>query len=391
VSRRAALFGAAVALATASAGVAVAAPSPSGVTHRNVHVCDKPAAGAAGCHAIRHETLDAHGKPAPPPTGDPNGYDAASIRDAYNLPTGTGNPTVAVVDAYHLPNSASDLNTYRAANGLSAMSGTTTPWFKVVNQRGDASPLPAANTGWGQEIALDIEMVSAACPNCNILLVEADSAYFSDLRVAVAEAGNTPGVVAISNSYGGSESSPMPEYNQSGKDIAVTVSTGDSGYGVQSPASFPFVTAVGGTSLVRTSGGGFAETAWKGAGSGCARYTAKQPYQDNTNTGCARRAVADVSAVADPNTGVAVYVSYNSSGWLVFGGTSASAPIIAGVYALDGNGGGVADLYGAGSSYNDVTRGANGKCGRTAPQLCTAGAGWDGPTGLGTPNGLGAF
>jgi hypothetical protein len=148
---------------------------------------------------------------------------------------------------------------------------------------------------------------------------------------------------------------------------------------------------------VRTSNG-FTESAWKGAGSGCARYTGHQDYQNGISTGCANRAVADVSAVADPNTGVRVYDSTPNNGegnWMVFGGTSVSAPIIAAIYALDGNGGSVADLYTAWKAtpglFQDVTKGSNGRCGRTASQLCTSGSGWDGPTGLGTPNGNGAF
>jgi hypothetical protein len=392
VNRRLALLGAAalVLSSAATAGVAVAAPAASGVTHRNVRVCAAPAAGSAACHAIRHEFLDRHGKPTPPPKGDAGGYNAASLRDAYNVPSSTTHPTVAIIDAYHLPTALPDLNAYRAANSLPAVSASSTPFFKQVDQRGGTA-YPAADTGWGQEIALDIEMVTAMCPNCNILLVEADSAYFSDLRAAVAYAASVTGVMAISNSYGGGETSPMAEYDQSAKNIIVTASTGDNGYGVSSPASFPSVTAVGGTSLVRTSNG-FAETAWSGAGSGCARYTAKPAYQNGVDTGCSRRAVADVSAVADPNTGVAVYDSYNSPGWMVFGGTSASAPIIAGVFALDGNGGRTSDLYAAAStSFQDVTSGSNGRCGRTSPQLCNARSGWDGPTGLGTPNGTSAF
>ena len=135
------------------------------------------------------------------------------------------------------------------------------------------------------------------------------------------------------------------------------------------------------------------ETAWSGAGSGCSAYVSKPSWQ--IDPGCSRRTVADVSAVADPSTGVAVYDSYayqGQKGWFVVGGTSASAPIVASVYALAGN---VSSLtYASGpyantSSLNDVTSGSNGSCAGT--YLCTAVAGYDGPTGLGTPIGTGAF
>jgi subtilase family serine protease len=166
------------------------------------------------------------------------------------------------------------------------------------------------------------------------------------------------------------------------------VSTGDSGYGVEFPAASQYVTAVGGTSLTK-SGSSYSERAWSGAGSGCSAYVAKPSWQ--TDSGCARRTVADVSAVADPNTGVAVYDSYRyrgAAGWMVFGGTSASAPIIAGAYAL-GAGTSPRSPYDHTSALHDITSGSNGSC--SVAYLCTAGTGFDGPTGLGSPNGTGAF
>jgi subtilase family serine protease len=132
------------------------------------------------------------------------------------------------------------------------------------------------------------------------------------------------------------------------------------------------------------------ETAWSGAGSGCSAYVSKPSWQ--TDGGCSRRTVADVSAVADPNTGVSVYDTYRVSGWLVFGGTSVASPIIASVYALAGNSGSVnygSYPYNHTSNLFDVTSGSNGSCGGS--YLCTAGPGYDGPTGLGTPNGSGGF
>ncbi|HET7311232.1 MAG TPA: S53 family peptidase [Mycobacteriales bacterium] len=382
----------AVSAGTGLGTAALAAPSQSGITHRNVRVCATPTTiGVAACNAIRHDTLR-DGKPVSPgATGTPSGYGPSALHAAYNLPSTptSGTPTIAIVDAYDLPTALNDVNVYRSQYGLGnpLVNGTS---FRQVGQTG--GPVPAVNASWGQEIALDIEMATAICNTCNILLVEATSASLSDLATAVNYAASQPGVVAISNSYGGSETSANSAYNQTAKGIAVTVSTGDSGYGVQSPASYPYVTAVGGTSLT-SSGGTYSETAWSGAGSGCSRYTAQQPWQTGVVKNCSNRALADVSAVADPNTGVAVYDStayQGSVGWMVFGGTSVAAPIIGAVYALANNGGGTSMPYTHQSSLHDVTTGRNGHCNRT-PALCTAGTGWDGPTGLGTPNGLGAF
>jgi subtilase family serine protease len=203
-------------------------------------------------------------------------------------------------------------------------------------------------------------------------------------------------VVAISNSYGGSDASDSSYgsyYNHPG--IAVTVSSGDGGYGVEYPASSHYVTAVGGTHLTTASNTrGRTETAWSGAGSGCSAYNIALSGAATFNTGCGKRAVADVSAVADPATGVAVYDStayQGLSGWLDLGGTSVSSPIIASVYALAGNTGSIDNNYPYthSTSLFDVTSSSNGSC--TTTQWCNEGTGWDGPTGLGTPNGTGAF
>jgi subtilase family serine protease len=237
-------------------------------------------------------------------------------------------------------------------------------------------------------------MVSAVCPNCKILLVEASSNSFANLAAAVDTAARL-GANVISNSYGGSEYSTETtdeaHFNHPG--VAITVSSGDNGFGVEFPAASQYVTAVGGTSLRRSTGGrGWSETAWNGAGSGCSGYVTKPSWQHDS--GCGRRTVADVSAVADPNTGVSVYDSYGVGGWLVFGGTSASAPLIASVYALAGNTGSInygSYPYSHTGSLFDVTSGSNGHCRASIRYLCTAGSGYDGPTGLGTPNGTGAF
>ncbi len=333
------------------------------------------------------------------------GYGPADIQRAYNLTsaaatTGAGQ-TVGVIDAYDNPQAAADLANFRSCWNLPSCTAAN-GCFTKVDQNGGANFVAAGQTsaqpgyGWGLEISLDLDAVSAACPNCHILLVEASSASLADLGTAVNRAAKL-GASTISNSYGGSESSLDTTYDSSYYNhpgIAITVSSGDSGYGVQYPAASQYVTAVGGTTLSRASNTrGWSETAWSGAGSGCSAYDTKPTWQ--TDTGCSNRTVADVSAVADPNTGVNVYDSYSyqgQSGWLVFGGTSVASPIIASVYALAGNASAVtygSYPYSHTSSLFDVITGSNGSCGGS--YLCTAGTGYDGPTGLGTPNGTGGF
>jgi subtilase family serine protease len=367
---------------------ALAAPSASGVTHR--HVCGPAAPGFARCHA--DVVTDAQGAPAV--TATPSGYGPSDLRSAYALTaTGSTSTTVAIVDAYDDPNAASDLTHYRSQYGLPTCA---TGCFTKVGQSGSSTALPRANGGWAQEISLDLDMASAICPNCKILLVEASSSSLANLGAAVNRAA-LMGATVISNSYGGGESSADTSYDTSyyrHPGIPITVSSGDSGYGVEYPAASQYVTAVGGTSLRRDSSTrGWGETVWSGAGSGCSRYDPKPSWQ--TDTGCSMRTVADVSAVADPATGVAVYDSLRYqgvSGWMVFGGTSVASPIVASVYALAGNAGAVnygSYPYSRTGNLFDVTSGSNGSCGGS--YLCTGGPGFDGPTGLGTPNGTGGF
>ena len=228
----------------------------------------------------------------------------AQLRGAYNLngTSGAGR-TVAIVDAFGYPNLERDLTIYRNFYGLPACT-TANGCLKVINQTGGTSRR-RTNLGWSQEQALDVDAVSATCPDCKILVVQAKSASFADLGTAVNTAAAQPGVVAISNSYGGSDapdSTYGKYYNHPG--IAVTASTGDNGYkGASYPASSPYVTAVGGTSLKMSGTSRVSETVWSGAGSGCSTLNAAISGASAFNTGCARRAMADVSAAADPNTG----------------------------------------------------------------------------------------
>jgi subtilase family serine protease len=351
--------------------------------------CGAVGPGEGRCHVqIR---LGPDGQPAT--SSGPSGYNPADLQAAYKLPSSTGGAgmTVAIVDAYGYPNAESDLAVYRSQFGLPPCT-TANGCFKKVNQSGVQGSYPRNDSGWATEQALDVDMVSAICPSCKIILVESSSANQRDLDTAVDTAAAL-GANAISNSYGGNETSGSASdqhYNHPG--VAITASSGDNGYGVEFPASSQYVTAVGGTSLSRASNTrGWTETVWSGAGSGCSKYVAKPSWQ--TDTGCAMRTVADVSAVADPQTGVSVYETFGRrGGWQVYGGTSVASPIIASVYALSGGGwtGPTPQVpYSNPTALFDVTSGSNGSCGGT--YLCTAEVGYDGPTGLGTPDGVGGF
>lgn len=329
------------------------------------------------------------------PNVDPSGYGPADVQSAYKLPGATAGDgqVVAIVDAFDNPTVEADLAVYRQQYGLPACTSAS-GCFTKVNQRGVVGEYPAPDPGWASEIALDVDMVSAACPKCKILLVEGDSNSLADLGAAVDMAVQL-GAKYVSNSYGTGAEDPSTipmnaHYDHPG--VAITASTGDSGTGASFPASVGSVVAVGGTSLsTDTSARGWTESAWAGAGSGCSAQEAKPSWQDDPS--CPTRAEADVSAVADPATGVAVYNSYSDGGWTVYGGTSASSPIIAGTYALAGQP--VAATYPGSYPYAsrgqlfDVVTGDNGTC--TIAYICHAGPGYDGPTGLGTPNGVGAF
>jgi subtilase family serine protease len=370
------------------ANFANAASSPTGAAHRAVKVCAAPTSAAASCHSWVRTDVTA--------MATPTGLGPADLRSAYALTSsGSSAQTIAIVDAYNDPTAEADLAVYRSQYGLPPCT-TANGCFRKVDQNGGTS-YPRKNAGWALEISLDLDMASAICPGCHILLVEASTNSFANLGAAENRAAAL-GASVISNSWGGSDASDATYgsfFNHPG--VATTVSSGDNGYGAEYPASSHYVTAVGGTTL--TSGGGargWTETAWSGAGSGCSAYNAALSGAAGYGTGCANRAVADVSAVADPNTGVAVYdtTSYQGrSGWWVVGGTSASAPVIAGVYALAGNEASIDNNYpythGGSSNFFDVTSGSNGSC--PTSQWCNARTGWDGPTGLGTPNGTGGF
>jgi subtilase family serine protease len=312
------------------------------IAHAELGRTARPVCGAVQLGFVRCLELVDKAPQGFSPLTSPDGYGPADLQGAYALPSttnGTGR-TIAVVDAYNDPDAASDLATYRSTYGLPTCT-TSNGCFRQVNQSGGTS-LPADNVQWASEISLDLDMVSATCPNCHILLVEASIPYSTDLGAAEDEA-VALGATEISNSYGGPEGTfdQGTDHYYDHPGIAITAGSGDDGYGVNYPAASPYVTAVGGTTLnLSGNSRGWSEVAWDGAGSGCSAYEGRPSWQSsNANIAavCGHRAVADVSAVADPGTPVAVYDTYGSGGWGLAGGTSASTPIIAGVFALTSN------------------------------------------------------
>lgn len=364
--------------------------------------CGTPQPGYFACDALVR--TDVAARPSLFAAGtNPGGYGPADLRSAYNLPSATAGAgqTVAIVDAYDDPNAAADLAVYRTQYGLPPCTAASGCFRRVAQDGSTNYPAPDPTAGWEFEESLDVDMVSAICPDCHILLVEADNNALGSLGASVDEAVKL-GAKYVSNSYGGSESSPETGWDSryyQHPGVAVTASAGDSGYGVEYPAASQYVTAVGGTTLTRDPNvaRGWTETVWgsssggEGTGSGCSADEAKPPWQNDS--GCARRTVADVAADADPNTGVAVYDTFGQGGWAIVGGTSVASPVIASTFALGGTP--AAQTYPSSYPYadtsalNDVTSGADGTC-RPA-YLCTAGRGYDGPTGWGTPDGVDAF
>jgi Subtilase family len=368
--------------------------------------CPPPRPGHAQCFALYARQVRVNAARAAGVTGAPTvpvGWGARDIESAYKLPV-SRNPhqTVAVVDAYRTPALAANLAVYRQQYGLPACTRAS-GCLRIVNQQGKASPLPPSGvpTGWDVETMLDVSMVSAACPRCHILVVEASSDSFADLAAAENTAARL-GAQAISNSYGirenGQAQAYAAAYDHPGHTIVV--SSGDDGFTAANfPANLASVTAAGGTELARAHNArGWSERVWLtpfagASGSGCSAYVAKPSWQRDRH--CPGRTVADVSALA---WNVPIYEKVQG-GWLTVGGTSASAPLIAGVYGLAGNAATVkpGHPYARPGSLFDITVGnndfwnqANGaSCGHD--YLCTAKKGYDAPTGLGTPDGTGAF
>jgi subtilase family serine protease len=400
--------------------VPASARSTTGSLHGQHRVCARTGGGRrASCESLVVTAV--RGTATPLATAAPTGYGPTDLSTAYGYPSPAGTTwswngrTVAIVDAYDNPNAASDLAAYRQAYGLPPCT-TASGCFKKTGQSAKAK-IPTGDVGWGEEIDLDIEMASAVCPQCKILLVEARSASFSDLGAAENRAANL-GASAISNSYSGGESifDSIFDSSYTHAGVAITAASGDAGYGSAYPASSPHVIAVGGTTLTLdpTTHARTSEVAWSGGGSWCSTTFSQPSWQkglvttDPSNYICVNRTVADVAAVADPQTGVSVYDSYGSSGgnnWFQFGGTSVSTPLIASLFVLAGDAtrnsaypNPAAWLYAHAGSLFDVTSGSNGNTSNTCYPastdpyyMCHAQKGYDAPTGLGTPSGLGGF
>jgi subtilase family serine protease len=377
-------------------------------------ICPVPtSAGQMQCQSIGHTARPRVIRARKPAAGAlrPN-----QLTGAYGLTaaakSGGKGARIAIVEAYNDSHAASDLAVYRKWFGLPACK-TSTGCLKIVNQNGKSGPLPANASAWAEEASLDLDVVSAICPNCKILLVEANSPGVGNMSKAEATA--VGWTKYVSNSWGsGSEFTGEKNYDHyfNHRGVVITAAAGDSGYGTQWPAAYRYVTAVGGTTLDvgGTSSSGFtrsSETAWgvdSGNGataSGCSRFEAKPSWQNDT--GCPRRTENDVAADANPTTGAAVYDSAPEkglglpAGWQQLGGTSAAAPLIAAVYALANGKAPKAGTYPVHYLYQhtsrlfDVTSGSDGTCSASKAYLCTAGAGYDGPTGRGAPSGVAAF
>jgi subtilase family serine protease len=335
------------------------------------------------------------------------GYTPCNIRRAYGLKSLSANDgkgqVVAVVDAYDDPDAAADMAVYRSTYGLPACT-TKSGCFRQLNQEGVAGDPPTGDMGWGTEISLDLDMVSAVCPKCHIILVEANSSGLGDLLSSVAEAVSL-GATVVTDSWGTGEFD-----GETGWDgdldfpgIPITFSSGDGAYqaGVQYPSASPYVTSVGGTMLTPTTTGRlWDETAWvttpssgeptQGSGSGCSAWEPKPVWQ--TDTGCSMRMTADVSAVAADVLSYDSYVS-GSPAWYYNFGTSVSSPIVASIYALAANSSSVTTpvslAYANPTKFYDIKLGSEGTC--KPAYFCKAVKGYDGPTGLGSPKGDGGF
>jgi subtilase family serine protease len=379
------------------------------------------------CNACDAEVVTtAKGSAKPLSTAAPAGYGPSDLDSAYKLSASSSSTaTIAIIDAGVDGNLESDLGTYRSNYGLPACT-TSNGCLTLENYTGGAQPAPqssgsgaSAEEQIGVETSLDVDMASAACPSCHITEISVpwqDGENDGDTSTGdFATAVNTAvsgGAAAVSISYGYTADSGNTSGNQlsafNHKGVAIEASTGDSGFNggthTSWPSDLPYVIGVGGTTL----NGPGSESAWSGGGSGCETFfDAANGQPSSVTANCANHlAVADVSADADPNTGVAVYDTYAPStnqpaNWGVVGGTSASAPFIAGLFANAGVPSsllGPNTLYQASSSdFNDITSGNNEQSNQCASfpglnaNVCNAGTGWDGPTGLGSPNGLGAF
>jgi subtilase family serine protease len=328
------------------------------------------------------------------PATAPGGWGPSDFRAVYKLPSsskGSGE-IIGIVDAYDNPNVASDLAQYRSTFGIPRAK------FHKYNQQGQQSNYPPGNKGWGFEIDLDVEMVSAACPKCTIYLVEATNNSLRNLGLAV-ERATKLGAHIVSNSWGCYSTGctwKTTDFNR--PNVTYLAAAGDLAYGSFPPAQFANVISVGGTVLAK-SGSHYSETVWRDTSGACAPNIPKPSWQQDP--GCSTRTANDVAAVS---FNVAEYDSYLYGGWVRAEGTSAATPLLASAFALAGN---VTKHY-TGELFwslpkkqlkkdlHVISSGSNGcPASLQGSYLCTAGTAqfetYSGPTGWGTPNGIGAF
>lgn len=337
------------------------------------------------------------GGPVSPAAGNSGPFTAADLQEAYRLPSGRlGGQTIAIVVPYDNTGAESDLRQYRAGSGMHPCDAEF-PCFKKIDQRGgDALPPPMAN--WALNGVVGLEMASAACPNCKLLLVEADDESIASMGAAVDQAA-AQGADAVAVMWGYTEfdgqSAYAAHFDHPGMPITAASGSGfNTGGRAVVPAAYSSVVAVGGTELWRdpATARGWQEAAWRSTGSGCSLYEPRPRWQRKGDCG-GRRTLADVSSVASEQTPVQIYSSL-VGGWASASGTPVAAAFIAGVYGLAGNTSTAPAgkrLYAtANSEYLfDITTGANGTC--AGSSVCTAAPHYDGPSGMGTPNGTGAF
>jgi hypothetical protein len=456
IVRCAAAFAVFASICSTASASAAATPPPQGGYAEALEACAPAAPGHASCFALVRKRLAsapttassdvkpfvvAGGAASAGPAGGLTPEDLASAY-GFSPSAGGSGQTVAIIDAYRDPSIASDLGEFDAHYGLPACTNANACLTEVG--QADGTTAASDTTGWSVETSLDVETVHGTCPSCKILLVEASSSTIENLAIATNRA-VALGATVISNSYGAPESaygaSERAAYDHAG--IPVIASTGDDGYYnwlrldnplvemPNMPASSPSVVSVGGTTLeLNPDGTRASETVWEGSGGGCSKLFEARLWERDVAgfaaSGCgARRLSADVSAVADPDTGFDVYDTYDCGagcageheGWETIGGTSLSAPLISALYGLAGGGQGIANpsltLYGRqadATSRFDVTEGGTGLCkGEPASECadpnslglgrvdcegtteCDAAAGFDGPSGVGTPVGLGLF
>ncbi len=321
----------------------------------------------------------------------PAGLNPDQVKAAYHLPaTGGASTTIAIIDAFDDARIESDLGFFDQQFKLAPCT-TANGCF----EKHKMSSTLKQNASWSYETSLDVEWAHAMAPQAKILLVEAKSGSGADLLAAVDYAAKRKDVVAVSMSWGGSEFQGEDQYDShfasAGK--VFFASSGDDGAGVNWPAVSSNVVAVGGTTLTFISSTHAAhETAWNGSGGGVSAYEAQPAFQASYSIPRANkmRAVPDVSFVADPASGLAVYRSTsakkNAKNWYVLGGTSAGAPQWAAIQAL-GQSATLTQLYGDKASttnqkyFRDITSGSNGDC----TYYCDARRHYDYVTGLGSP------